>query len=78
MNKPIETIGIIKESRPDENRAPLVPEHIEKLKSKYPNLNIIVQPSKKKRTNQNRSNLIFPFFSLWTKVAWAHTALKYS
>ena len=48
MSKPIETIGIIKESRPDENRAPLVPEHIEKLKSKYPNLNIIVQPSKKR------------------------------
>ena len=48
MSKPIETIGIIKESRPDENRAPLVPEHIEKLKSRYPNLNIIVQPSKKR------------------------------
>ena len=48
MNKPIETIGIIKESRPDENRVPLVPEHIENLKSKYPNLNIIVQPSKKR------------------------------
>ena len=47
MIRPIETIGIIKESRPDENRAPLVPEHIEKLKSKYPNLNIIIQPSKK-------------------------------
>ena len=48
MNKPIETIGIIKESRPDENRAPLVPEHIKKLKSKYPYLNIVVQPSKKR------------------------------
>ena len=47
MSKPIYTIGIIKESRPDENRAPLVPEHIEKLKLKYPNLNILVQPSKK-------------------------------
>ncbi len=46
MNNPIETIGIIKESRPDENRTPLVPEHIEKLKEKYPNLNILVQPSK--------------------------------
>ena len=46
MSNPIKTIGVIKESRPDENRTPLVPEHIEKLKSKYSNLNIIVQPSK--------------------------------
>ena len=46
MSRPIETIGVIKESRLDENRTPLVPEHIEKLKSKYPNLKIIVQPSK--------------------------------
>ncbi len=46
MSKPIDTIGIIRESRPDENRAPLVPDHIQKLKLKYPNLNILVQPSK--------------------------------
>ena len=46
MSKPIETIGVIKESRPDENRTPLVPDHIKILKSKYPNLNILVQPSK--------------------------------
>ncbi len=52
MSKPIETIGVIKESRPDENRTPLIPEHIEKLKSKYPNLNILVQPS----TNRCFSN----------------------
>ncbi len=48
MSKPIEAIGIIKESRSDENRTPLVPEHIKKLKSKYPYLNIVVQPSKKR------------------------------
>ena len=41
-----QTIGIIRESRPDENRAPLVPENIKKIISKYPNLNILVQPSK--------------------------------
>ena len=29
MSKPIETIGVIKETRPDENRTPLIPEHIE-------------------------------------------------
>ncbi len=46
MSNPIKTIGVIKESRSDENRTPLVPEHIEMLKSKYSNLNIIVQPSK--------------------------------
>ena len=46
MSKPIENIGVIRESRPDENRTPLVPDHIEKIKSKYPNLNILVQPSK--------------------------------
>ena len=46
MSKPIENIGVIRESRPDENRTPLVPEHIQKIKSKYPNLNILVQPSK--------------------------------
>ena len=46
MSRPIETIGVIKESRPDENRTPLVPEHIAKLKLKYPNINILVQPSK--------------------------------
>ena len=46
MSKPIENIGVIRESRPDENRTPLVPDHIQKIKSKYPNLNILVQPSK--------------------------------
>jgi len=46
MIKPIENIGVIRESRPDENRTPLVPDHIEKIKLNYPNLNILVQPSK--------------------------------
>ena len=41
-----QTIGIIRESRTDENRAPLVPENIKTIISKYPNLNILVQPSK--------------------------------
>ena len=53
MSKPIEAIGIIKESRSDENRTPLVPEHIKKLKSKYPYLNIVVQPSKKRCFSDN-------------------------
>ncbi len=46
MSEPIETIGVIKETRPDENRTPLIPEHIENIKSNYPNLNVVVQPSK--------------------------------
>ena len=46
MSKPIEAIGVIKETRPDENRTPLIPEHIENIKSNYPNLNVVVQPSK--------------------------------
>ena len=48
MNKPIETIGVIKESRPDENRTPLVPVHIKKLLKKYSSMKIIVQPSSKR------------------------------
>ena len=44
MSKPIEAIGVIKETRPDENRTPLIPEHIENIKSNYPNLNVVVQP----------------------------------
>ena len=43
MSKPIEAIGIIKETRPDENRTPLIPEHIENIKSNYPNLNVVGQ-----------------------------------
>ena len=46
MSKPIEAIGVIKETRSDENRTPLIPEHIENIKSNYPNLNVVVQPSK--------------------------------
>ena len=39
------TIGIVRETRDDENRTPIVPEHVELIKKKYPNLKIIVQPS---------------------------------
>ena len=38
-------IGIIRETRPDESRAPLVPIHIKKVLYDYPKLKIIVQPS---------------------------------
>jgi len=46
MNKDYFTISIIKEARVDENRTPLVPSQIQTLISNYPNLKILVQPSK--------------------------------
>ena len=40
------TISIIREFRRDERRAPLSPNHIKILKEHYPDLQILVQPSK--------------------------------
>ena len=48
MSEYIQKIGIIDESRPDENRTPLVPVHIKKLLKKYSSMKIIVQPSSKR------------------------------
>ena len=45
MDKQLTNIGIIRESRNDENRTPLVPEHIKKYKESNPNVNFIIQPS---------------------------------
>jgi len=42
MNK----VAIIRESRTDDSRTPLVPTHIKELLSKFPNISITVQPSK--------------------------------
>ena len=46
MNKNYFTISIIKEARVDENRTPFVPYQIQTLISNFPNLKILVQPSK--------------------------------
>ena len=46
MNKKHFTISIIKEARVDENRTPFTPDQIQTLISNFPNLNILVQPSK--------------------------------
>ena len=46
MNKKYFTISIIKEARADENRTPFTPNQIQTLISNFPNLNILVQPSK--------------------------------
>ena len=45
MDKQLTNIGIVRESRNDENRTPLVPEHIKKYKESNPNINFIIQPS---------------------------------
>jgi len=46
MNKKHFTISIIKEARVDENRTPFVPNQIQTLISDFPDLKILVQPSK--------------------------------
>jgi alanine dehydrogenase len=46
MNKKYFTISIIKEARTDENRTPFTPDQIQTLISDFPNLKILVQPSK--------------------------------
>ena len=45
MDNQLINIGIVRESRNDENRTPLVPEHIKKYKESNPNVNFIIQPS---------------------------------
>jgi len=47
INKKI-TLSILKESRPDENRAPFSPSQVSNLLNKFSNLKILVQPSKKR------------------------------
>ena len=46
MNSDTFTLGIIRETREDESRTPLVPNHVTKIKEKYNHVNILVQPSK--------------------------------
>jgi len=46
MNKKYFTISIIKEARVDENRTPFTPNQIQTLISNFPDLKILVQPSK--------------------------------
>ena len=46
MNKKYFTISVIKEARVDENRTPLTPNQIRNLIVNFPNLSVLVQPSK--------------------------------
>ena len=48
----INSIGIIKESRPDESRAPIAPSQISQIIEQYPGINVFVQPCDK-RTFKN-------------------------
>ncbi len=45
MDNQITNIGIVRESRIDEHRSPIIPQHIESLRIKYPNLIFTLQPS---------------------------------
>ena len=49
----INSIGIIKESRPDESRAPIAPSQVSQIIEQYPGINIFVQPCDK-RTFKNK------------------------
>jgi len=42
----MKSISIIREFRKDEKRTPLTPHHIKNLKNKYPQIEILIQPSK--------------------------------
>ena len=46
-------ISIIREARIDENRTPLTPNQIQTLTNKFPNLQVFVQPSKKRCFKDN-------------------------
>ena len=48
MTKKKFIIAIIREARADENRSPITPKQAQTLISKYPNLHILVQASKKR------------------------------
>mgnify|MGYP000934667369 CR=1 FL=1 len=48
MTGKINSIGIIKESRPDESRAPITPRQILQIIDRYPGINIFVQPCDKR------------------------------
>ena len=48
MNYSIFKLGIIRESRIDEYRTPLIPNHIKELKKLFPEIIIVVQPSNKR------------------------------
>ena len=53
MTENIKSIGIIRESRSDESRAPIAPKQISQITEQFPNLKIYVQPCNK-RTFKNK------------------------
>ena len=61
MDNQLTNIGIVRESRNDENRTPLVPEHIKKYKESNPNVNFIIQPSNSRCFSDEEYELWFGF-----------------
>ena len=60
MTRKINSIGIVKESRPDESRAPIAPNQIPLIIEKYPDINIIVQPCENRTFKDNEySKFVF-------------------
>ena len=53
MNAQISCVGIIREARIDDSRAPLAPIHIEKIKKKYSNIEFYIQSSKNRAYHDN-------------------------
>ena len=53
MTKKINSIGILKESRPDESRAPIAPSQVSLIIDKYPDINVVVQPCDKRTFKNN-------------------------
>ena len=48
MKNKVITLGVLREARIDENRAPLSPTQITNILNKFSNIKIIVQPSKRR------------------------------
>ena len=48
MTEGINSIGILRESRTDESRAPIAPKQISQIKERFPHINICIQPSNKR------------------------------
>ena len=53
IDNPNFQLGIIRETRLDERRTPLIPEHINKIKKLYKNIKVVIQPSENRCFNND-------------------------
>ena len=67
MNTKQFTISILKEARADENRTPFTPDQVKILIANFPNMKILVQPSKK-RCFKDEEYSIFFTLSFFLKI----------